>query len=556
MEKELQKLINEKNYKEIASIISDMKLSDATQTLATLNDTDIILVCRELDSDFLADILLEVDSNLKSKIIDGLRDKELEEVMDEVTVDETMDIIESLPNETAVRLAEKNVICAMIKEKNFTTLKPLLANMNEMDLATIFEELDDEELPIVFRLLPKDLAADTFVEMEKEVQEKLINKLNDIELKAVMEELFIDDMVDIVEEMPANVVKRLLTQSDAETRAYINEILKYPKDSAGSIMTVEFVSLSPTMTVLDAFKKIKNTAIDKETIYTCYVTDKKRKLIGVVTAKELMLADHNAKIQDIMEESVIYGYTLDDKEEVSRKIQNYGLIAIPIVDEEKRLVGIVTVDDAMDVLVEENTEDIAKMAATSPNAKPYLKTSVFTIWKNRIPWLLVLMISATFTGLILNTYEEKLNAISSVLFACVPMIMDTGGNAGSQASVTVIRSLALNELKTKDIFKVIWKEFRASLLLGSTLAVACFAKLMIVDNLLFNFSGYTPIRCAVVSLALMFTVVLAKLVGCVLPLIAKMCHLDPAVVASPFITTIVDAVSLILYCMLSIAILS
>jgi len=362
--------------------------------------------------------------------------------------------------------------------------------------------------------------------------------------------------VDLLEEMPANVVKRLLAQSDSETRSYINEVLKYPKDSAGSIMTIEYVSLRASMSVEEAFDRIRRTAIDKETIYNCYVTDETNRLIGLVSAKDLMLAEKQAAVGEIMEENVIYVKTTDDKEDVARKISNYGFLAIPVVDHEMRLVGIVTVDDAMDVLQEENTEDIAKMAAITPTDKPYLKTGVFSIWKNRVPWLLVLMVSATFTGLILNTYEARLNAISAMLFACVPMIMDTGGNAGSQASVTVIRALALGELETRDILKVVWKEFRVSLLLGVTLAATCFCKLMLIDNLLFGFDGYTPARCAVVSVALMFTVTVAKLVGCMLPLIAKKCRLDPAVVASPFITTIVDAVSLVLYCSLAVAVLA
>ena len=447
-------------------------------------------------------------------------------------------------------------VADFLEKRDFATLKPVLAEMNGTDIAAVFEKVKEEDFPVLFRILPKDLAAETFVELDRDTKETLIHRLSDFELKAVVDELFVDDTVDILEEMPAIVVKRLLAVADRETRGYINEILKYPKDSAGSIMTVEFVSLRAGWKVSDAFSKIRKTAIDKETIYTCYVTDDKKKLLGLVTAKTLLLADPETKIGDIMEENVIFSYTTDDREEVANKISDYGFLAIPVVDHETRLVGIVTVDDAMDVLEEETTEDIAKMAATAPTNKPYLKTGVFEIWKSRIPWLLVLMIGATFTGLILNTYEARLNAISSVLFACVPMMMDTGGNSGSQASVTVIRSLALGELRTRDIGKVVWKEIRAALLLGVTLAVACFAKLLLIDNLLFGFEGYTPIRCLVVSAALCATVLIAKIVGCSLPLLAKKCKLDPAVVASPFITTIVDALSLILYCSLSVALLA
>jgi magnesium transporter len=352
--------------------------------------------------------------------------------------------------------------------------------------------------------------------------------------------------------MPASVVKRVLAQSDSETRAYINDILKYPKDSAGSIMTIEFVSLRPTMTVDEAFERIRRTAINKETIYTCYVVDKTKKILGLVTAKQLMLAQKDELISDIMEENVIYGYTEDDKEEVARTISDYGFLALPIVDREMRLVGIVTVDDAMDVIEEENTEDIAKMAAMAPTDKPYLKTSAFILWKNRVLWLLILMLGATFTGLILNNYEAGL---APCLVACVPMIMGTGGNSGAQASVTVIRALSLGEIETKDVGKVILKELFTSLLLGITLAVACCLKLVYIDGMLLGVEGYNWTVSLVVSLALLCTVIVAKLVGAILPILAKLCRLDPAVVANPFITTIVDAVSVILFCYLSIGIL-
>ncbi|MBO4479299.1 MAG: magnesium transporter [Clostridia bacterium] len=434
-------------------------------------------------------------------------------------------------------------------------LKPLLAEMNAIDAARALEAVEEEDLPLLFRLLPKDLAAEAFVEIDSDKQETLIGKLNNLEIHRVMNDLFLDDIADILEEMPANVVKKLLAGCDKETRSRVNELLKYPKDSAGSIMTVEFVSLHPTMTVDQAFDKIRKTAIDKETIYTCYVVDEKNYLVGIVSAKELLLSQKDSLIEDVMETNFAYAVTTDDKEQAANLLKEYSLLAIPVVDEEKRLVGIVTVDDAIDVIEEENTEDIEKMAAILPSEKPYLKTSVFSIWLKRIPWLLILMVSATFTGLILNTYEGKLALISTVLFACVPMIMDTGGNAGSQASVTVIRALALNELSTKDAFRVLWKETRASILLGLTLALACFGKLMLVDNLIFGYADYTPFTCFVVSLALACTVVVAKLVGCTLPLLAKKAKLDPAVVASPFITTVVDAVSLIVYCALAVALL-
>ncbi len=441
----------------------------------------------------------------------------------------------------------------LLRARSYALLKPLLGEMTPLDLAKVFEETDeDKELLILFRILPKDLAAETFVEMDGDVKERLLHKLTDRELHEVLDELFLDDTVDFIEEMPASVVKRVLAQSDSQTRAHINQILQYPKDSAGSIMTIEFVSLRPQMTVEEAFERIRRTAIDKETIYTCYVTGDTGTLLGLVTAKDLLLAQKSDVVQDVMEERVLFATTTDDREEVAKTISDYGFLALPIVDKEKRLVGIVTVDDAIDVLQEENTEDIAKMAAMSPTDKPYLKTKVTTLWKNRVLWLLVLMLGATFTGLILNGYEAQL---STCLVACVPMIMGTGGNSGSQASVTVIRALSLGEIETRDIGKVLWKEFRAALLLGVTLAAACFLKLLLLDGMLLGVSGYTPLVCLVVSLSLFASVILAKLVGAALPILAKLCRLDPAVVANPFITTIVDTVSVVLFCYLSIGLL-
>ncbi len=452
-------------------------------------------------------------------------------------------------------IMDEQIIFSLLEQKNFKELKPILAEMNGTDVAHILSEIDENDLPVVFRLLPKDLAAETFVEMDSDLQEILIRRFSDKELKQIMDELYVDDAVDLVEEMPANLVRRILQQADAETRSAINTILQYPEDSAGSIMTTEYVYLYPEMTVEQSFAQIRANGVDKETIYTCYVIDKSRHLLGLVTVKDLLLHPYQTVIEDIMEDNVIYIETHADKETAAQMFDKYSFLAIPVVDSEVRLVGIITIDDAMDVLQEENTEDIAKMAAVKPSDKPYLKTSVFAIWRNRIPWLLVLMVSATFTGLILNNFEAKLTLISTVLFACVPMIMDTGGNAGSQASVTVIRALALNEITTKDFLKVVWKEVRASVLLATSLALACFAKLMLIDNLLFGYHDYTPFTCLVVSIALMCTVVIAKLVGCMLPMLAKKVKLDPAVVASPFITTIVDALSLLIYCGLAVVLL-
>lgn len=548
-------LVAAKEYERAAALVSELETKDAAAVLSALDRADLVKVCHYVDSDALADILPFLDGEKQKSVVSGLREEKLDDVMDDVSVEDTVGLMEKLPASVAQRIVDAESIKELVAEKKFARLKALLVEMNEVDIAEVLDELDIDDCIVTFRLLPKDVAAETFVELPPDVQSKLIGRFTDTEIKGVIDELFIDDMADLIEEMPANVVKKLLYQSDRKKRDFLNEILRYPRDSTGSIMTVEYVALSPDMTVRDAFARIRKTAIDKETIYTCYVTDETNHLIGAVTAKDLLISDPEAKISDIMEDNLVYAHTLDDREVSARKLSNYGLLAIPVVDDEKRLVGIVTVDDAIEVLQEENTEDIAKMAATTPSDKPYLKTSTWAVFKNRIPWLLLLMVSATFTGLIINTYEARLNAISTVLFACVPMLMDTGGNAGAQASVTVIRALAIGEVRTKDVFKVVRKELRVSLLAALVLGLACMAKLMLIDNLLFGYKDYTLSRCSVISASLALTVIMAKLVGCTLPLIAKKCRLDPAVVASPFITTIVDALSLMVYCTLAIAVL-
>ncbi|MFA6867511.1 MAG: magnesium transporter [Clostridia bacterium] len=450
-----------------------------------------------------------------------------------------------------------DILFELLKKKNIKELRPILEAMNPSDIALFLENVEKEELPIVFRLLPKDTAADTFVEMDSDMQELLITSFSDRELKVIIDELFIDDTVDIIEEMPANVVKRILNFSAPESRKVINEILQYPEDSAGSIMTIEYVRLHRDMTVRDAFATIRKTGVDKETIYTCYVTDDKKYLQGIVTAKELLLNDQNTKIEDIMETNLIYVDTQTDKEEVANHFQKYNFLAMPVVDQEKRLVGIVTIDDALDVISAEGTEDISKIAALTSidTDTPYLKTSVFSIFKSRVFWLMLLMISATLTGLVISSNETVLsNSMYGLLLtACIPMITGTGGNAGSQASVTVIRSIALGDLKFKDLYKVIWKELRVSILLGIVLASVCFIKLMLVDGILQMENG--ALVGMVICLTMFFTVVLAKLIGCTLPLVAKQIHLDPAVVASPFISTIVDTLSLLIFCAIAMAVL-
>ena len=434
----------------------------------------------------------------------------------------------------------------LLDDKKYKTLRDILTTMNAYDIAVLFGDIHDSKVQVLFRMLPKELAADVFVEMDEDTQEFLIKGFSDSELKAVVDELSADDAVDIIEEMPANVVKRILRQADAETRKQINELLKYPDHTAGSIMTTEFVYLRPSMTVDQAILRIRRTGIDKETIYTCYVTHDDGKLAGVITIKDILLADEDDIIENLMEENVISVGTLDDQEQVAQMIRNYDFMAVPVVDTENRLVGIVTFDDAVDVMEEETTEDIQKMAAITSSDKPYTKIGVLETWWHRIPWLLLLMISATFTGIIISSFEHKLEGLI-ILTAYIPMLMGTGGNAGSQSSVTVIRALSLEEIEFKDILWVIFKECRVSIICGITLAVVNFVKMILIDNMLFQNPAVTPMVSLVVSITTLVVVVVAKIVGCSLPMIAKKIGVDPAVMASPFITTIVDAVSLLVY---------
>ena len=443
-------------------------------------------------------------------------------------------------------IVEKAVL-TMLEDKKYATLRDILVTMNPSDVAGLFNCLEEKQIPLMYRLLPKELAAETFVEMEPEAQELLIRSFSDNELKEVLDELYVDDAADLVEEMPANVVKRILTHADPEMRHSINQILRYPENSAGSIMTTEYVSLRPGMTVGEAILRIRRQGVDKETIYTCYVTAPDRTLIGLVTVKDLLLAeDDEDKIEDLMITNLICVTTQTDQEEVARMFSKYNFLALPVVDGEHRMVGIVTFDDAMDVMEEEATEDMEIMAAMTPSEKTYLKSTPFDLFRHRIPWLMLLMVSATFTGMIITSFEEAL-ALLPALTAFIPMLMDTGGNCGSQSSVTVIRALSLDELKFGDIFRVMWKEFRTAILCGATLAAVCFLKILLVDRLLMGNTSINLLVDGVVSLTLCVTVVIAKFVGCSLPLLAKRLGFDPAVMASPFITTIVDALSLLVY---------
>ena len=450
-----------------------------------------------------------------------------------------------------VNVTLTETIKVLLDEKKYSTLRDILTTMKPFDIAAVFEELQDEKTPILFRILPKELAAETFVEMDEDTQEFLIHGFSDNELKEVVDELFVDDAVDLIEEMPANVVKRILRQADKETRRQINELLKYPEDSAGSIMTTEFISLRPDMTAEMAIKRIRRTGVDKETIYTCYVNDDYNRLIGITTVKDLLLAEDDDLVKDMMEENVISVHTLDDQEEVARIFSDYDFLALPVVDNEQRIVGIVTIDDAIDVIQEEATEDIEKMAAVLPSDKPYMRTGVFGIYRKRVPWLLVLMLSATFTSTIISSFDSVLAQII-ILSSFIPMITGSGGNAGSQASVSVIRALSLGEIEFKSMFKVLWKELRVAVLCGLTLATANFIKL-----LLFDLRGHENafFIALVVSLTLVGTIIMAKIVGSSLPLLSSKIGLDPAVMANPLISTVCDSLSLLIYFAVASAVL-
>ncbi len=554
MKEKIIQLLNEDKTEELTELLKDVTLEELADLLDSLESDQLTKLFGLLDKETAADVFVLLNRQTQKRVLKDFSDVKLQSVTDEIIDDDVEELLGSMPtdvvHEVLLKATPENrndkivEILDYLEEKKFTLLKPLLAELEPVDLAEIFSELDETDLPLVFRLLPKELAAETFVEMNSDQQELLIRSFSDKELKLIIDDLFVDDTVDIIEEMPANVVKRILQQADSETRKEINEILKYPKDSAGSIMTTECISLRSHMTVRQCFDKIRKEAIDKETIYTCYVTDDQKTLLGTVTVKDLFLHAYEEKVESFMDTNCIFVDTHQDKEEVARLLSKYDLLSVPVVDQENRLVGIVTVDDAMDVITEEATEDISYINSVTPSDKPYLNTNVFKIYLHRIPWLLILMVSATFTGLILNNYEAML---STLLVACVPMVMGTGGNAGSQASVTVIRGMALDEIRPRDIGKVIWKELRVSVLVAISVGIVCFAKLQLVDRLLFGYE-YTLLYSLAVGIAIAFAVVVAKIVGCCVPIFAKAIHIDPAVFANPFITTITDVLSLLIFC--------
>ncbi len=446
----------------------------------------------------------------------------------------------------ALQEQRSDELSELLESHEMKKLQLRMEDLNEFDVAEFLSELKDNRMPMVFRLLSKEKAAEVFSNLETPEQERIINSITDSELTGIVEEMYVDDAVDMMEELPANVVKRVMRTATPETRAIINQYLHYPENSAGSIMTSEFVDLKKYMSVKESFARIRRIGEDKETIYVCFVTDAARKLEGVVTVKDLLLADPDTEVGELMDRNVVFATTTEDQESVSEKISDYDLLAIPVVDKEGRLVGIVTVDDIIDVMEQETTEDIEKMAGMMPSDKPYSRTSILEMWKNRVPWLLFLMISATFTSVILTHFEDML-AVQAALVAFIPMLMGTGGNSGAQASTAVIRSLSLGDTEPKDALGVVWKELRVALLCGLTLCLVNFVKMLLLDGMLLGNDGVTVAVAATVSLSILFIVMFAKVVGSMLPILAEKLGVDPAVMANPLISTLTDAVSLLIY---------
>lgn len=561
LSKEIIELFKSEQFDKLEELVSSADINDLAIELQKIDKELLADIFPKLPEEISAEVFVKFSSELQFFLTQNISDIEFKEISEELLDNDVEDTVKGevlneilLKAEADTRHEKLLEIIDDIEQKKFSSLKPILIEMRPFDIAELINDVDDDKVVVIFRLLPKYLANETFVEMDSESQEIVIKAFTDKELSGIINDLFVDDTVDMIEEMPSNVVRRILRVANKETRESINKIMGFPKDSAGSIMTPECITLRPWMTAEDALAKIRRQAFDKETIYTCYVTDDEKKLLGIVTAKDLILHNPEDKIETFMHENIISAHTHTDKEEVSNMLKDYDLLAIPIVDSENRINGIVTIDDAIDVIQEEASEDISKITGMAPTTKPYLQTNIFSIFKSRIPWLLILLVSATFTGIIINSYEATLNALSPLLFACIPMLMGTGGNSGSQASVTIIQALATEEVEFKDIIKVLWKELRVAIVVALVLAVACFGKLQLIDNLIFGYN-YSVKISLVVSLALFATICIAKLVGAFLPLFAKKIHLDPAVVANPFITTIVDVISLIIFCSFSVALL-
>ena len=459
--------------------------------------------------------------------------------MDEMENRERMDF-------EAIHEKRNDELTELLDKRDMKQLQRRMEEMNEFDVAEFLTEIEDNRMPMVFRLLSKETAADVFANFEAPEQERIINSITDSELAGIIEELYVDDAVDMMEEMPANVVRRVMRAATPATRSLINQYLRYPENSAGSIMTSEFVDLKKYMNVKESFARIRRIGEDKETIYVCFVISADRKLEGIVTVKDLLLADDDTIIEDLMDRNVIFATTTDDQETVSEMFSDYDLMALPVVDTEGRLVGIVTVDDVLDVMEQETTEDFEIMAGILPSDKPYSRTGPFDMWKNRIPWLMFLMLSATFTSMILTTFEDML-AVQAGLVAFIPMLMGTGGNSGAQSSTAVIRSLSLGDTEPRDVLRVMWKEWRVALLCGVTLAVVNFGKMLLLDGYILHNDSVTVLVAATVSLSIVFIVMFAKVVGSTLPILAEKIGVDPAVMANPLISTVTDAVSLLIY---------
>ncbi|MBP3581392.1 MAG: magnesium transporter, partial [Clostridia bacterium] len=509
MIEELVALFETEEFDKLEKLAYDTPIEELSTELSKLDKDLLVKIFPKLPEDISAECFLRFKSPLQRYLVDNISGMQFKDITDEIL--DTENVEEELKTEifndimiqaeADVRHEKLLEIIDKIENKAFSSLKPILTEMRPIDIAELINDIDEEKVLVVFRLLPKYLANQTFVEMDSDTQEIVIKAFTDKELSGMINDLFVDDTVDLIEEMPSNVVRRILKVADKETRAQINKLMGFPKDSAGSIMTVECITLRPWMTADEALAKMRRQAFDKETIYTCYVTDDEKRLLGIVTAKDIIIHNPTDKIGDFMHDNIISAHTHTDKEEVSNLLAKYDLLAIPILDNEDRINGIVTIDDAIDVIQEEATEDISKINAVLPTSKPYLQASVFSIFRNRLPWLLILLISATFTGLIINIYEGTLNSLSPLLFACVPMLMGTGGNSGSQASVTIIQALAMNEVSFRDTFRVLWKEVRVAILVALALAIACFGKLMLIDNLLLGYD-YTVKISLVVSISL------------------------------------------------------
>lgn len=562
---EIIELYKNQENEEFEKLISNCDPQHLALEIEKMDKPYLIPIISRFPGEVFADVFYNLSSETQKYLVDNINDfdfkkfsehlLEKDDIENKIDKDIFSEIL--IRGEVESRREKLLEIIDKIENKQFADLKPILSEMKPVDIAELINDIDDEKIAVIFRLLPKNLASDVFVEMDTDAQRIVIKAFTDSELSNIINDMFLDDTADLIDEMPSNVARRILKVSNPDDREIINKLLGFPKDSAGSIMTPECVTLRENMTVEESLAKIRRQALDKETIYTCYVTDDQKKLLGIVSARDILLHLPHEKISDFMQENFIFASTLTDKEEVANLLSKYDLLAIPIVDKENRILGIVTVDDAIDVITQEATEDISKMAGTAPSEKPYLKTNIFSLWLNRVPWLIFLLLSATLTGLIIAKNEAILaNGIYGIILtSCIPMIMGAGGNAGGQASATIIRGIALDEISFKDTLKVVWKELRVGLIMGITLGVTCFAKVMLIDGLLIGTEGVSTISAFVISISLCVTIILSKLIGALLPLIAKKCKLDPAVMASPFITTIIDILSLLIYCGFSMALL-